>query len=130
MSKRLIWAGVVSAMLLSALAIASSSTPPAPTFADTVTVVVEVTLAPNMEPAEALVALGEMRAMMRRQPGYLSEEFLQNLNPSNAPRYVHVSRWASMVYWAGVFRTPEFNRVSAHGNEHYTVMASAFQPVE
>ena len=94
------------------------------------TVVVEVALAANATPVEALAALNDMRAMMKRQPGYLSEEFLQNLNASNAPRYLHVSRWASMDYWAALFRTPEFSKLSAHGNEHYTISASAFLPVE
>lgn len=92
--------------------------------------VVEVALAANTAPSEALAALNDMRAMMKRQPGYLSEEFLQNLNGGNAPRYVHVSRWASMTYWAALFRTPEFSKLSAHGNEHYTLSASAFLPAE
>lgn len=95
------------------------------------TVVVEVALAANTAPSEALAALNDMRAMMKRQPGYVSEEFLQNLNASNAPpRYIHVSRWASMSYWAALFRTPEFSKLSAHGNEHYSISASAFLPTE
>jgi heme-degrading monooxygenase HmoA len=93
-------------------------------------VVVEVALAANITPAEALAAMNGMREMMKRQPGYFSEEFLQNLNAGNVPRYVHVSRWASMTYWAAVFRTPEFSSLSAHGNEHHTISASAFLPAE
>ncbi len=34
------------------------------------------------------------------------------------------------TYWAILFRTPEFSKFSAHCNEHYTVSASAFLPVE
>ena len=88
--------------------------------------VVEVRLALNTEPSEALAALNDMRAMMKRQPGYLSEELLQNLNTSKSPRYLHMSRWASMAYWSALFRSPEFGKLSAHGKEHYTVAASAF----
>ena len=113
-----------------ALASAASSAQTGPASAGPVTVVVEVALAANATPSEALAALNDMRAMMKRQPGYLSEEFLQNLNASNAPRYVHVSRWATMTYWAALFLTPEFSKLSAHGHEHYTVSASAFQPAE
>jgi heme-degrading monooxygenase HmoA len=60
----------------------------------------------------------------------LSEEFLQNLNAGNVPRYMYVSRWASMIYWAALFRTPEFNKLSAHGNEHYTIAVNAFLNAE
>lgn len=98
--------------------------------AEPVTVVVEVALAANSTPAEALVALNEMRAMKRRQPGFLSEEVLQNLNASNAPRYVHLSRWAALVYWAALFRRPELSQLNAHGNAHYTLSVSAFQPLQ
>jgi heme-degrading monooxygenase HmoA len=118
------------ALSLSALAITPSSAQTGPALAGPVTVVVEVALAANATPAEALAAVNDMRAMMKRQPGYLSEEFLQNLNAGNVPRYVHVSRWASMTYWAALFRTPEFSKLSAHGNEHYTISASAFVPAE
>jgi heme-degrading monooxygenase HmoA len=118
------------AMSVSALASAPTSAQTEPASAGPVTVVVEVALAANATPTEALVALNDMRTMMKRQPGYLSEEFLQNLNASNVPRYVHVSRWASMTYWAALFRTPEFSKLSAHGNEHYTISASAFLPAE
>lgn len=95
-----------------------------------VTVVVEVSLTSGSSPAEALAALSDIRAMMKRQPGYLSEEFLQNLNASNAPQYIHVSRWASMTYWGALFRTTRFSELSAHGNQHYTTSVSAFLPAE
>jgi heme-degrading monooxygenase HmoA len=119
-----------AALLLSAFAINPSSAQTGPAAAGPVTVVVEVALAANATPSEALAAVNDMRVLMKRQPGYLSEEFLQNLNASNAPRYVHVSRWASINYWAALFRTPEFSKLSAHGNEHYTISASAFLPAE
>ena len=118
------------ALSLSALTSApgSAQTGPAPT--GPVTVVVEVALAANTTAADALAAINDMRALMKRQPGYLSEEFLQNLNASNTPRYVHVSRWASMTYWAALFRAPEFSKFSAHGDAHYPISARAFVPAE
>jgi heme-degrading monooxygenase HmoA len=130
MSKRIFRAYVAAVMLAYGLAMAQSPVQPGAASAGPVTVVVEVKLALNTEPSEALAALNDLRAMMKRQPGYLSEEFLQNLNTSNSPRYVHVSRWASMAYWSALFRSPEFGELSAHGNEHYTVTASAFLPAD
>ena len=130
MFKPLVRLSTAVVLSLSALVIAPSSAQTGPSSTGPVTVVVEVALAVNATPAEALAAVNDMRAMMKRQPGYLSEEFLQNLNASNVPRYVHVSRWVSMTYWAALFRTPEFTKLSAHGNEHYTISASAFLPAE
>lgn len=114
------------ALFVSASAIAQSSATTEPVATGPVTVVVEVALAVNATPAEALVALSDIRALMKKQPGYMSEEFLQNLNADNVPRYVHVSRWASMTYWTALFRTPEFSKLSAHGNEHFTIAVNAF----
>ena len=130
MFKPLIRVCTAVALFVSALAIAPSSAQTGPASAGPVTVVVEVALAANTTPSEALAALNGMRAMMKKQPGYLSEEFLQNLNASNSPRYVHVSRWASMTYWAALFRTPEFSKLSAHGNEHFTIAVNAFLKAE
>jgi heme-degrading monooxygenase HmoA len=122
--------GTAVALSLSALAGTPSSAQTGPASTGPVTVVMEVALAKNATPAEALAAVNDMRAMMKRQPWYLSEEFLQNLNASNLPRYLHVSRWASMTCWAALFRTPEFTKLSARGNEHYAISASAFLPAE
>jgi len=102
----------------------------APTPAATVTVVVEVAITSGSSPIEALTALNDIRAMMQKQPGYLSDELLQNLNASNAPQYVHVSRWASMSYWGALFQTPQFSQLSAHGNQHFTTSVSAFSSIE
>ncbi len=35
-----------------------------------------------------------------------------------------------MAHWAALFRAPDFARLSAHGNEHYMITASAFVPAE
>ena len=126
----LIRSAAALALLVSASAIAQTAAYTEPAAAGPVTVVVEVALAVNATPAEAVVALNDIRALMKKQPGYMSEEFLQNLNARNAPRFVHVSRWASMTYWAALFRTPEFSKLSAHGNEHFTIAVNAFLKAE
>jgi heme-degrading monooxygenase HmoA len=118
----------VSALLIAALSTAPSAAQTDSASTSPVTVVVEIALAQNSTSAEALVALNEIRALMKRQPGYLSEELLQNLNANNAPRYVHVSRWAALPFWAALFRTPEFSQLSAHGQAHYRLSVSAFMP--
>lgn len=129
MSKLWIHLAVVAVLALAGPAIVQAPAQPAQTLSSEVTVVVEVRLAPNTEPEAARVAIDDMRRMMKKQPGYVSETFLQNLNAGSSPRYVHVSRWASMEYWSAIFRAPEFARLSAHGNEHFTITVSAFLPV-
>lgn len=91
-----------------------------------IAVVVEVALEPDATEPEALAAIQAMRNLLRRQPGYVSETFFQNISGSHAPRYLHLSRWASMNHWAAVFRAPEFSALSAHGNEHYSISVNAF----
>ena len=110
------------AMFVSASAIAQSPAYTEPIATGPVMVVVEVALAVNATPPDALVALNDIRALMKKQP-----EFLQNLNASNVLRHVHVFRWASMTYWAALIGTPEFNKLSAHGNEHFTIAVKAFR---
>ncbi|MEO8298815.1 MAG: antibiotic biosynthesis monooxygenase [Burkholderiales bacterium] len=116
------------ALSLSVLAVAPAFAQPVPLPVSTVTVVIEVILASKTAPAAAWTAMADMRAMLQQQPGYLAEEMLQNLNPANAPRYLHVSRWASIGYWAAVFRSPAFAKLNTHSREHYTVTVSAFTP--
>jgi heme-degrading monooxygenase HmoA len=109
---------------------AQTASQPTGAAAGTVTVVIEMNLTSPGEPEAALVALRDMRAMVRTQPGFLSDELLRNFNAANVPAYVHVSRWTTMAYWSTVFLSPTFSQLSAHGNQHYTVTASAFVPVE
>lgn len=94
------------------------------------TVVVQVSLSPGARPEAVAAAMNDMRALVRKQPGFLGEEFVQNINAANNPRYVHVVHWASMSYWEGVFTSPEFARISAAGAGQYTILASAFRPVK
>ena len=96
----------------------------------TVTVVVEIQLRPKTEAVQAHAAVDDLRAMLKRQPGFISEVFLKNLNPANAPQFIHVSRWASMARWAAWFNSPEFSELNAHGNEHFTLTAAAFVPAD
>jgi heme-degrading monooxygenase HmoA len=130
MTKHLLVALLTFALCLGATARAQAKPQPELDSPQWVTVMVEVHVRANSESAEALAALNDMRAMMKRQPGYVSETFLKNLNPANPPHYVHVSRWASMNYWAALFRTPEFARLNGHANEHYTIVTAGFVPAE
>jgi heme-degrading monooxygenase HmoA len=110
---------------------AQSPAPASNLSPETVTVVIQMTLVPGAKADAAGAAMADMRAMIRKQPGFLSDELLQNVNPANSPTTVYVSRWASLKYWERVFVGPsEFARLHAAGTKYYTIAASAFKVVE
>lgn len=97
---------------------------------DAVTVVIQITMVKDAKAEAAAAAMADMRAMVKKQPGFVSSEFLQNVNPANSPSHVHVVRWASLKYWESVFISPEFAKLNAAGSKQYTVTASAFKTVK
>jgi heme-degrading monooxygenase HmoA len=115
---------------LTTIASAQSTAPAGNLSPETVTVVIQITMVPGSKPDAAATAMSDMRAMIKKQPGFLSEEFLQNVNPANAPANVHVMRWASLKYWESVFNSPEFAKLNAAGSKQYTVSASAFKTLK
>lgn len=88
MPKLWVHLAVVVALAVAGPAIVQAPAQPAQNPAAGVTVVVEVQLAPNTEPEAARVAIDDMRGMMKKQPGYISETFRQGL--VGAGRAVHV----------------------------------------
>ena len=111
----------------SGLVSAQTAASPASLPPDAVTVVIQIVVKPATKPEAVAAALSDMRNMIKKQPGYLSEEYLENVNPANSPTKVHVVRWASSKYWENVFTTPEFIKLNAAGSKLYTVSASAFK---
>lgn len=79
----------------------------------------------DIKATQALRALNDLRAHLRRQPGFVSNDLFENLNRQHEPRYVHLSHWASINYWAAVFRSPDFARLQAHAQSHYRVTTTA-----
>ena len=119
--------------LISIVALAAPAFAQAPAPAgspEAVTVVIQITMAKGAKADAAVTAMTDMRALIKKQPGFLSEEFLQNVNPANAPANVHVMRWAALKYWEGVFNSPEFAKLNAQGSKQYTVTASAFKTLK
>jgi heme-degrading monooxygenase HmoA len=97
---------------------------------EAVTVVIQISLVPGARSDVALPVMNDMRALIRKQPGFLAEEFLENANPANSPRNVHVTRWASFKHWESVFASPEFAKLYAEGAKQYTITTSAFKTVK
>ena len=97
---------------------------------EAVTVVIQINVAPGAKADAANAAMDDMRAMIRKQPGFLGEEFLRNQNPANTPTHVHVIRWAALKYWESVFTSPEFLKLNAAAQKQMTISASAFKTIK
>ena len=97
---------------------------------DAITVVIQIVPIAGANQSATNTALKDMVAMIKRQPGFLSDEFLLNLNPANTPSHVHVIRWASLKYWENVFIAPEFAKLNAANSKLFSVSASAFKPAK
>ena len=97
---------------------------------EAVTVVIQINLNPGSPPPSASGPMNDMRALIKKQPGYLGGESLQNNNPSNSPAFVHVTRWAALKYWENVYLSPEFSQLNAAGAKHYSVSISAFKALK
>lgn len=125
-------AGLILIVVMPFTALVSAQTAPttAKTAVDSVTVVIQLTLLPGAKPEATTAAMNGMRAMIKKQPGFISEELLQNTNPANSPQNVHVMRWVSFKNWESVFNSPEFAKLNAANAKEYTVLASAFKTVK
>lgn len=117
--------GIATAMVLPAAVQAQA----AATSSESVTVVIQVAPIAGADKQAANTAMKNMIAMIKKQPGYVSDEFLQNNNPANTPSHVHVIRWASLKYWESVFVSPEFVKLNTTNAKLFSVTASAFKPV-
>jgi heme-degrading monooxygenase HmoA len=124
--------GITFAAMLGVSSMVCAQTPiPLPATSNrVVTVIVEIQIKPGSKPDEALVALSAISTIVKNMPGFMSDEVLQNINPANSPAFLHVMHWAAINYWADVFRTPEFQKLASHSNQHYTITASAYESTQ
>lgn len=103
---------------------------PVVSSSEAVTVVIQIAPIAGVSRDASNAAFKDMIAMIKKQPGFVSDEFLQNLNPANSPSHVHVIRWASLKYWENVFVAPEFVKLSAANSKLFSITASAFKPAK
>ena len=97
---------------------------------EAITVVIQIVPVAGANQSATNTALKDMVALIKKQPGFLSDEFLLNLNPANTPSHVHVIRWASLKYWENVFIAPEFVKLNAANSKLFSISASAFKPAK
>jgi heme-degrading monooxygenase HmoA len=121
---------LLSGIALTSLVFAQTPSPTAPVPSGAVTTVIQITPLPGAKPEALDVAMRDMLALIKKQPGFIADEFLKNLNPGNTPSHVHVIRWAALKNWEAVFISPEFTKLNSANAKQFTVSVNAFMTVK
>lgn len=119
-----------SAIALTSLVFAQTPASKAVVPPNAVTVVIQISPVAGVNPEAMDAAMRDMLTLIKKQPGFVSDEFLKNFNPSNTPSHVHVIRWATIKNWEAVFISPEFTKLNATNAKLFTVSANAFMTVK
>lgn len=73
----------------------------------------------------SLKAMQTIVKLVRKQPGLLDEQLLENKNPANRPSHVHVTRWRELKDWETVFSNQEFLKALQAHSAQVTVADGA-----
>lgn len=98
---------------------------------DGITIVIPINaIGPSHE--ASVKAMKAIIAVVRKQPGLISETLMENKNPSNKPSHVHVTRWREQKNWEAMFANTEFQKVFQANSAYVTVNdgAGIFTPVK
>jgi len=103
----------------------------APAASEGITIVIPVNSVAGKGREEVKQAMAAMNEVIRKQPGLIDEQLLENKNPANKPNYVHVMRWRALKDWEAVFAKPEFQKAIAIHTSTITVDgAGLYTPVK
>lgn len=94
-----------------------------------VTIAVPLNVVQGKSPQEALEAIQQVVAFVRRQDGLTFERLLQSSLPGAKPEFVYVTNWRSQQDWEALYKSPEFLRLlSAQAGLVSTDLAGVFTP--
>jgi len=96
-----------------------------------VTIVIPLAAGAGKSRDEAVKAMQNIAAVIRKQPGLLDEVLMENKNANNKFSHVHVMRWRDMKNWESVFASAEFNKAMAANAGFFTLDGAAiYTPVK
>lgn len=73
----------------------------------------------------SLKAMQSIASLVRKQPGLLDDQLLENNNPANHPSHMHVTRWREPKNWEAVFSNQEFLKALQAHSAQVTVADGA-----
>lgn len=73
----------------------------------------------------SIKAMQSIVSLVRKQPGLLDDQLLENKNQANQPSHVHVTRWREQKNWEAVFSNQEFLKALQAHSAQVTVAGGA-----
>ena len=102
-----------------------------PAAPEGVTIVIPLVAAAGKSRDDAVKAMQNIVAVIRKQPGLIDEVLMENKNPVNKPSHVHVTRWREQKNWEAVFTNAEFQQAIDANMAFFTVDgAGIYTPVK
>ena len=109
---------------------ASAQTTPA-SRAESLTIVLPITIDSTATRADAIKALQTIAAYIKTQPGLIDEQLMESKNHEAKPSHMHVMHWKNLAAWEQVFSKPEFNSLLAKNSKYFTIDgAKLYLPVQ
>ena len=123
---------VVAALTLATVAsraTAQAQTPAAATDAVSITMLLNAEKGASTD--DAVNAMKDVGAYMRRQPGFIDGALLENTFPGNKPSHVYLSRWRALKDWEQLSASAEFLKLlDTKGKLFSWSAAEDFKPVK
>ena len=113
MNRRSVFARCSMALTAAIGAVSSAQAQSSPAAPEGVTIVIPLAAASGKSRDDVVKAMQNIVAVIRKQPGLLSEVLMENKSPTNKPTHVHVTRWREMTNWELVFANADFQTVMA-----------------
>lgn len=124
----------LAALLTVALAVSSAASSaqgvPALDDPNTVVTVMQFSARNAATRAQLQERMGAIRDYIRKQPGYIENELMENRNSGSKPDFVGVSRWKSFKDWEVLWLEPEFQTLVAAAGEVGDISPGTFAPMK
>ena len=115
--------------LATAPAHAQAQTPPL--LGDGVVIAMLLHVEKGHSTEDALKAMRDVGAYIRKQPGFIDGSLLASTFPGNKPSHVHISRWRAVADWEALSASAEFLKLlETRGKVFGWSAAEIFKPVK
>ena len=123
---------VIAVLTLATVASRATAQAQAPaTSSDAVSIAMLLNVEKGKGTDEAVKAMKDVGAYMRRQPGFIDGALLESTFPGNKPSHVYWSRWRTFKDWEQLSASADFLKLlDAKGKLFSWSAAEVFKPVK